>query len=296
MKKIRYLAAGVVLLAALSLTGCQLAMEEAAAQEEGRFVGFFLTAECLLDSDLLAEDGRIYGQIEGELPSETTSPEEEVHCVFPGLSGIGFYQISIQFGEDPKDAVWIPDLSSALQDRHTNGQVTEEGNMETSIQGTLYIAPQADRYPAYANRIYQLSNQEIYLIPEELPLGDGPLEAGCTVSAHHVESYAISAGETKTLTADLTITGYAPIEKVIWTQLDQNHQIAARREYAPEEVPEILIPEASTAYIIVERFQQGEPVPDTREIITPEDGVIPTLVLQPEGYYLGQDTEIQWEV
>lgn len=83
---------------------------------------------------------------------------------------------------------------------------------------------------------------------------------------------------------------------MIWTQLDQNHQITARREYAPEEVPEILFPRSAQPISIVEQIPTGGTRSDTREIITPEDEVIPTLVLQPEGYYLGQDTEIQWEV
>lgn len=301
MREKRFLSAALAALLCLTLAGCQLASPQAEGQEEGKeagcFAGFFLTAECLLDSDLLDEDGRIYGQIEGVLPSEETTPEEEIHCVFPGLSGVGFYQLAIRFGDDPLDYCQIPEHNGAFQDRYTAVHADGEDNQTVSARGTLYISPEAETYPAYPNRVYQLTNQEIYLVPAERPLGEWAIQDGDSVSQTYEETFVRRNGESsfrETLQTEVTVAGITPVEKILWTQLDQRNRITARAQYAPGEVPETLIPEKGTAYLIAEQYHQGETEPFQREIITPETDQISTLQLQPEGYYSTQFTDIQW--
>ena len=297
MKKTRDWMAALAGVLFLSLTGCQLAETGTAQEGEGIFVGLFLTSECLVDSPLVEEDGRIYGQIEGTLTDETEDAHEDsIRCVFPGIEGIGFYQMAVRYGEEPLDYCMVPDQDGALQERDTAINIGRDGiDQEIAMQGTLIVSSEADRYPAYANKLYQRSDRELYLIPEESPLGAWHIPENDSVSQTYQET-VIKDQEKRATTVELTITAIPPIEKVVWTQLDQNHHITARAEYAPEDIPDTLIPEASTTYMIVEHFHKGKTIPDTREIINPETEAITTLSLQTEGYYLAQDTEIRWEV
>ena len=294
MKKTRDWMAALAGVLLLSLTGCQLAETGAAQEGEGVFVGLFLTSECLVDSPLVAEDGRIYGQIEGTLSED--AHEDSIRCVFPGIEGIGFYQVAVRYGEEAMDYCMVPDQDGALQERYTAMNIGKDDiDQEVTMQGTLIVSSEADRYPSYANKLYQRSDRELYLIPEESPLGAWHIPENDSVSQTYQETVTKDQ-EKRATTVELTITAIPPIEKVVWTQLDQNHHITARAEYAPEDVPDTLIPEVSTTYIIVEHFHKGKTIPDTREIINPETEAITTLSLQPEGYYLAQDTEIRWEV
>lgn len=296
MKKTRDWMAALATVLLLSLTGCQLAETGAGQEGEGVFVGLFLTSECLVDSPLAAEDGRIYGQIEGTLSEEPEdAPEDSIRCVFPGIEGIGFYEVAVRYGEEALDYCLVPDQEAALQERYTAMNIGKDDiDQEVTMQGTLIVSSEADRYPVYANKLYQCSDRELYLIPEESPLGaDWHLPENASVSQTYQETFTTDQ-EKRATTVELTITAIPPVEKVIWTQLDQSYHVTAQAEYAPEDIPDTLIPEAGTAYLITECYHKGEPTSDTREIIGPDTESLSTLQLQEAGYYLAKSTEIQW--
>ena len=262
----------------LTASGCQLAAGDSTGEQ---MVGFYITTAPLEDD--AGESGRIYAEASGS-GQETTYD-------FPGLDGVPFYEIPFGDGEDE---AMLSDGSSAIQDRHLNFGITEEGET-VSLEGTLYLSTALGQCTLYRNPIYQDEEGNVYLIPEMGPSTRMDLE-GSTLS--------VTDSETTTKTRDgksiqqtfqiqLHVTAKTPADQVVWCQMSAGNREITRTAYAIDQVPETLCPERETEFLIVETYRQGELT--DRALVKKTDTAITTLQIQPSGWFDGVYTEILWE-
>lgn len=71
-----------------------------------------------------------------------------------------------------------------------------------------------------------------------------------------------------------------------------NHTVILRKEYTPENMPESITPEKSTAYIIVEERNETKVV--GRNIYQRSDETLSTFLSREDGVCIKQNTVLKW--
>ena len=102
------------------------------------------------------------------------------------------------------------------------------------------------------------------------------------------ESYAISV--------TLNYQDMDQIESVTVIAMDDENRILEQNTYTPDEVPKEILPSDQTAYYLVQTRtidSQGEII-TLREVYGKDQKWIETYVLNDEGIYIGQSTQICW--
>ena len=299
----------LMLVMAMFLTGCQLAVEtvnEQGMHNPDRLVGVVVTTEHLdmFDMEGYLEDN-LGAIMAGKNPDQSDyqgrlyAQEEVVH----GITEDGKNCYTTYYNFDHVDGIALLRYTAhtyteggELLAEFTTG-MTDDGlwdihfGMELT-EGSVYFPENSGEIMLYVNPVYQDADGKLYLVQ-----GDGMHSADGlgSMSMWYTETQTETRdGESSTRKREIKITAeWVPVaEKVVLVQMNAENQIIARQEYTPEELLEELIPEADCAYIILEQHAGGEV---TRRLLQKEDAYFIVHTMGDAPYCLGTSVNICWQ-
>lgn len=309
-----------------ALAGCQLARETAGANaHEDKLIGVFITTEYLdlfdfegylndnisgfrggeisVDGDTQKYQGRLYATLisrplTNEETGEITQMEE---YVFENVEGIPCFVVTMPMPELGENDSYIASSSNeAVSDEHIAASYGDESRGIT-LTGTIYTAPSNKKHTYYFNPVYQSADGSVYVTTS----GSGFMVNDESYSEGSVYSQTLEAvttvtenGETKTDSMSVTVSisvMFAP-EKIVILQMDADSSILSRTEYAPGSVPESLVPEADTAYLIVETHKRDDTnsLKIAREVYGRDAESFETFSVREDGICVKRWTQIEW--
>jgi len=308
MKRMTNAAVLAMLLAAvLLLSGCQLAKEEAQA-ENSRMIGVFITTECLdlfdweaylndnigsLRGDTVLDPGES-AAYEGRIYASAVEKEDHMEYSFEPLEGMGLYAYTVPASDSNPNPYTATSGGEGISDVHFNSKTDGE-----ELTGTIYHIP-TDNLVFYFNPVYQTEAGEVYLTAGQ---GLATNSFGGEMSHSMKESFTVTEnGEelTGTNSNNITIVCAAPPETVVVLQMDAGSNILARQEYLPDEMPESLRPDSSCAYLLVENHSDADRVPEGAQPVErtlyarQTDSFIRTLYDRGDGICLFRYTALEW--
>lgn len=286
-----------ILLALCLLTGCQLATEEKKESElNDTLAGVFITFEHLggeLDLQQWFEDHpealKDGGEIKLDAAESMDYAEripvllEEGTWLVPGCEGISM-------AEYWNGEYWTGFSTEGVSEvrSHVDGGETEKAVEE---EGTVYVPMNAE-VMLCTNPVYMTPDGEFYIIPA---MGlQGPVSGGGMSQSVSEETTWTKEGEPYSYSAKFTaaVKGVDLAKKVVVVQMTADHEELTRSEYVPGQMPESMVPEAETAYLIVEEIlEEGT----KRTLCQPGDGQIMVFYQGDAVYCLPDFTEVLWE-
>ncbi|NCB06115.1 MAG: hypothetical protein EOM69_11445 [Clostridia bacterium] len=276
----------------LALSGCQLALDNAAEPAGGdRLVGVFVTAEHLpfpeKTQGSAADEERLYA-VRRE-PARAGAEFE-----FEGVAGIACIAATI-----PATAERDAYVTSAMAEGISGGKFAHSyGDEEdkTSLEGTIYLSPARAGRVCVVNPVYQGTDGRVYAVSgtglglDEAGMAGEPL----TQTIEEIQT-TTENGKSKSVCMEvkLSVAFMPPPAQITVLQMNDRHEIVRRQDYAPGKVPETLTPEGETAYLMTEaRAEDGQTV--TRELITQSDEGFSTFVCRADGVCVERQTKVLW--
>ena len=210
--------AGMLLVIALLLAGCQLAHEESETNADA-LIGALITSDDWTGAKIYAEDGRF---------------ESGRGLMFPSENGV--MRLSA-------DECFESKLSVKVADERTSNEVA----------ATVYIDPSAGRRAYRVNPVYQQPDGQIYALAGSAWMVDADGE-GTRYSTKLESTVArVQDGKRKEEHAVVEIAFETRFPAQTIRILEMNADgTAATHSFAPDELPESFRPAAGTEYLIVE--------------------------------------------
>ena len=304
----------------LLLSGCQLAREDTNAEEQPRLIGAFITTEHLdlfdteryfedhineiLDNHHITGDTSAYeGRLYAELVTRTLTNEETGEASayreyqFMGIDGIAFYAPTVSDGDGEESYVGSTS-DEGISSGHFGIFTGDEERI--TLEGTIFITPQSAGKTFFVNPVYQDAEGRVYVTSGSGITQSGDLSEGARFSTKLEETTTVTeAGESHTAAAsvDIAIEVVNTPEQVTLLQMDAESNVLLRTLYQPGTLPEVLIPEPDTSYLVVEtqkRSGTGD-VTVTRELYQKDDVTITTFCAREDGVCIEQRTALSWE-
>lgn len=320
----RILSAWFALFLVISLSGCiQLAKEDAGGNaKQDLLIGIFITQEHLdlFDTESYLNDylsgkvtkdpviidttnnkyqGRLYAALtERILTDEVTGrPFHIREFVFEDIKGIPFFSARIPEGlNDPGFTSTGSDR--AISDGHSALHYGDDEE-STSLEGTLYIPAENQDIIHYINPVYQSADGSVYAVS-----GNGHMIGGIssegTVYTQTLEENVttVENGHEKriSLSVKISLSIIIPPEKINLSYMSKDHTMLLWEEYAPGQLPNSLVPEADTEYIIVETIKKDDQgrQKTTRTLVDKNNNNFETFFLRDDGYCVKQWTQLEW--
>lgn len=301
-----------LLLAAVFLTGCRLAVPEesqaaAPPQPEDRIVGMLVTLDTAEpkageNPDLLhlaANRGkRIYARLQEEVYESEDGTTHTTHrMVFPEELGISFmgYRITPQIlpSLPEEEAYWTSTVDEGIS-MEKNSFNTVNDDSFVQLEAVIYVSEEAEDLVLYMNPVYQTEAGEVYA------LGVGP------VGYHGVSMADCSVFYGKTVTEEgnpsqkegyvkMTLRRVRVPDHYRIIQMDGEDRVIKTQEISPGNLPERYRPEENCAYILLEEYAEGQAVKRSVKSRDDSDSVLEVLHPMESGIcHLGH-TQIQWE-
>jgi len=282
MKTKRILFAVVLILLPVMLASCQLArpLDENSAQAD-RFIGYLITTQ-----HLSMEDAPIYADVSAAEEGETAL----LSYTFPGIDGINCFfprETSVN-GEICQSQC----LDEAVCSQGLHMYVTDEGE-RIEFSGTVYVSAGESNITFYLNPVYQSADDKIYVQPGTGLMFDSTVE-GMAWSQAGEETGAITIdGKTTQFAArvEIAIEVIAAPDEITLVQMDDAHGVVSMQRFAPGTLPQQIVPEQNTAYILLES-RSGENV--RRSLFTPDDESLHAFFLRDDGICEQADHPIIW--
>ena len=287
-----------ILLVVCLLSGCQLASEERnESQLQDKLVGVFVTFDSLnLPFDMEGWLNDNAGKLEdgGEIivgEGEAMAYQGRLYAAvsedgwsFPGYEGVIMGQM---LGEE----CWIGFSTEGLCDRKTH--YTETDTLESvEEEGTMYVPKDLKNFIFYCNPVYMTPDGKYYAVQGN-SFSNG--STGIHGMSQHIRSEIkeTTNGVEHTYSAKFTtrIEGIILADRVVLVEMSADHAELARAEYLPGQMPESIIPNAETAYIIIEEIA-GTDV--TRTLYQREDDKLQVFYQTEMVYCLPQFANIGW--
>lgn len=289
------------------LTGCQLAKEETALQQEkDKLIGVFVTTEYVDTFDfegymednledivkgketvIGAEDtanyqNRIYATILEDVEEDGMNGGSVTHVSykFGDLEGIGYYS-PVCYETEEGNAYVAIESDPGICDGHNYINSTDEEE-QIRLEGTIYICPDEEGLVGvYCNPVYQCPDGRVYLVSGYGMSFSGSGEGGSM--SHKVEDKVTvnENGEEKTYVNSVEIkveTVYEPT-KIKVLQMDASGNKLDSQEYEPGTLPEEIKPYSDTEYFIIETHKldaTGENIV-TRKMVGKDETFFQTL-------------------
>jgi hypothetical protein len=295
----------MILAAALCLTGCQLAKDEPAPQDDA-LAGVLVTDEYLdlFDFDSYFEDNAdrlvrgdsVISQEESEKYSAViwaeAAPDGEFYeYTFPGADGISMF-CHTRTDED------------GTQYRSTeNGEgisvvkmhfIDTDEETAVEMEGTIYVAPAVRGMSTfYINPVYQTPDGRLYVTTGNGISSDGDTEGG-SFSHEIEEKHTVTEnGESRQhrTKVNVTIQYMKAPKSVSLIEMDSENNVVACTEYAPDDVPVSL--ETAAEYIIVETRYSDDSA--ARELFGRDCTYLSTFRCRDDGICIEASTEIIWQ-
>lgn len=321
MRMKRSVSALLAVLFTLSLCGCQLAQEDAGDMASNdRLIGLWITREWLdlYDTEAYVQDhlngltldeaealnenspymGRLYASLQEEVVTGSSGNQKTLYkYAFPGIDGMNFYCANCPEDMPLEDFIGSH-YDEAITDNHTSISVTDAGE-SVELEGTIYVSASCANKTFYLNPVYQTQDGRVYVestggndfneIDAEGPLFSQTIEDKSVITEN-------GTSEELKNTTTLSIEILNPPTKIVVLQMDQNSEIVSRTEYEPGKLPEALVPETSTEYIILETQKvdpQGAYVV-THELFTKDDCALYSFYERADGICVKQYTSLSW--
>jgi hypothetical protein len=314
MTMIKKLAAVCCLLAVLlSAGGCRLAKEESGtAEAKDRLIGVFVTTEHL---DLFDFEGYINdhtdsaltgGEIttggdnkkyNGRVYATQTISNGHADYAFEGLDGISFYEPYVPATESA-------DAYNALIGGDGIGDskvvIAAGDNKGLTLEGTIYVTPEAAGRAYFFNPVYQDAAGNVYVTTGSGSTSIGHTAEGTVFSQSYKESYTETVNGKQTaddVSVTVAVSMKYDAEEFAILQMDDEHTVLARDEYAPGAVPETITPRSGTAYMISEsRAKDADGKTQVSRVLYGRDAqYIRSYRDRGDGILLAQDTKIEWQ-
>lgn len=320
----KMLAACLAAAVLFALTGCRLAREDAGENKNAdRLIGVFVTqkyldlfdmegyvkdnmskmfdkGEIIIDGSISRYQGRLYATLATltHTNEETGETFDTKEFVFEGVEGIPYFSANIPATENKHD-ITTTGSDEAISDGKSGLHYSDDEERIT-LEGTIYISPGRSSSTFYINPIYQEANGSIYAVSGN----------GISISGEQNEDYVFSRilEETKTVTTNgkskktntlikITLAVMFPPERIVIIQMDKDSTVLSRAEYTPGELPDTLIPEENTEFIIVEthkRNPEGDSI-ISRSLYDKSSENIETFYCRDDGICVKQWTQVDWK-
>lgn len=273
-----------LMIVSLFLSGCQLAQEEQGSQKRDQLVGIYITTESIYheihnDGNPAADEDRLYA-------SKVDGTRSEF--LFP-LEGYFFYTAEVITEQEH----YVTSATSpGISNPHVAYKTTDDGE-ERELEATVYFLSGTDLV-LYANPVYQTATGDLYLTQNS---GMGISHGGGAITLKENVQTDLEGEESYAISVTLNYQDMDQIESVTLIAMNDENQILEQNTYAPDEVPKEILPSDQTAYYLVQTRtidSEGEII-TLREVYGKDQKWIETYVLNDEGIYIGQSTQICWE-
>ena len=304
----------------LGLTGMSLIdtkMREDSQRDDGQFIGVFITTEHLdlFDfegyindnanklinggSNIIEDNKKYQGRMYATLTNQTLTSEESREAisvkdyVFEGIEGMAFFAATVN-GEHPYTTTGAHD---GISDVIVNMASNNEGKT-VKLGGTVYITPAIGIKTFYVNPVYQSKDGSVYVTTGN-GFSNGGVSDGSSFSTSLDKSYEVTEkGKTKKngTSAKITFQVITPPDTIEVIQMASNHTVILRKEYTPENMPESITPEKSTAYLVVEERNETKVESKVvgRNIYQRSDETLSTFLSREDGVCIKQNTVLKW--
>ena len=309
------------LLIIFTLSGCQLAHEDEAANNGidkliGVYVSYdhvdlfnlegyindnlnFSGGEIKIEGETKKYEGRMYATRKDEM---RTSSEGEKYTntqfVFEELPGIGMFAPTVV---DPRleDRTYISAGGDGFTDTkfHVRSGDNEDG---LELSGTLYISSGAMSDAIYINPVYQSEDGKVYLVSGQGFAATGDNGEGGVYSQKLEDKVAINEnGKSKSYSSmiEVSIATMNPTIKVSILQMDKDSNVVKKVEYNPDNVPSELKTEFDTEYIIVESKKEtfNKELKKERTLFSKSDEALWYFKKSNDKVFVKAYTTILWE-
>jgi len=307
-----------------ALTGCQLARESAGADAyEDRLIGMFVTTEYLdlfdmdaylndslsgfqggditVDGDTRKYEGQLYATMVARTQTneETGETSEVEEYVFPNIDGISYFYFTT-LDTEGRDSTTIMSEDPSVVHEKMDIHASDDAYGMT-MEGMIYVSPTDEQRELvyYFNPVFQSADGSVYVSSGSGVANQGVDVEGSTMSQTMDATYAVTEnGKVKTdsVSIKLSISVIFTPEKIAVLQMDAESKLLMRTEYAPDAVPEALVFDSGTDYIIVETHKRdvaGDAI-TTRDIYSRDAETIQTFFARTDGICVMRSTQIKW--
>lgn len=322
MKRKRYFRVIFILLGLLAFTGYQLAHEDLGENLVGdRLVGVFITRQSLnlFDIEEYLKDHignfsggnthvkrseqyetRLYAKPKQRILTIEKTGEQHVVAgfVFEEVEGISFYAETVPETLEVDGFISL-NSDPAISEKHMGISYGDEEE-KTTLEGTVYMVGKNNHITSYINPVYQSSDGSVYATS-----GSGfSINSGGTANGIYTQTFDETVtitenGKTKkvSMSIKISIAAIFSPEEVVILQMDKDNKVVLRQEYMQGEVPETLVLQKDTNYIIVETYSHdktGEVVV-TRVLVDQYEETLTTFFEREDGICEERATQLTWQ-
>ncbi|MCI5754256.1 MAG: hypothetical protein MR033_06540 [Clostridiales bacterium] len=310
------------LCAALALSGCRLAREDGQEQTKERLIGVLITAEYLdlfdvdayfqdnfrlqggeiqVDGDLSAYQGRLYAelterQLTREETGEVTTKQE---YVFPDTEGL--LCIVPRMTPEGEDS-YLSTMADDAVETKLNLSYTDDCDC-ISMDATVYMMasglPDEIHGAAYVNPVYQSADGSVYAVSGHGVSFSAPMGVGAVYTqtlSERTESIVDGERRAEETSIAVHLGCMARPERITVRQMDGQSRCLVRADYEPGTLPEMLVPQDGTEYVLVETVSSGENGEPgvSREIYEAQDDLFYTYYAREDGFLVRRSTQLLW--
>ncbi len=263
----------------ITLSGCQLALPEKSTQQD-QLCGIFITFEPLpspLDEmngemslrefqELMQSKAKIYA-----VKKTSGSPSAMPDYFFEGIEGLRFMELYIS---DEQGGCYTSQVDPGVDGVHIS-----VGNDAVELTGKLMLDIRFNR-TIYANPVYLTQDGQVYMVQGDGVSYGGRTDAGDWGSTTIEETRTQTENGEKTSRAfrlELKIVGINPLQEAVLKRMDANDSLIAQTLITQDTVPESILLEKDTAYMVVEEHRldwEGNPVTERSLLNVNEDELI----------------------
>lgn len=252
--------AGMLMVIALLLAGCQLAREESETSADA-LIGVLITSDDWTGEKLYAENGWF---------------ETGKALLFPTVNDV------VRLSAD-----------ECFESRMMNVKVADEGTT-SEVAATVYINPSAGRRAYRVNPVYQQADGQIYALAGNAWMVDADGE-GARYSTK-LESTAARVQDGKQIEehaeVEIAFETRFPAQKIRILEMNADG-IAQTHSFASDELPETFRPAAGTEYLIVESIHSNGGA--RRTLLEKEGESFKIQVSVGEPMLINREVPVNWE-
>jgi hypothetical protein len=268
------------------------------------------------DDDADEYQGRLYATVVQvtNTDEETGATYEYDDYIFKGIDGIRFFIIK-------HDGYTLNACDEGIFDSKISLGSIDVGKESISIEGTIYTLPgepfdtnlydesvyendegtlyklTGEQTFLYINNVYQCADGRIYAVSGNLNV---LLQLGVEHTLTQEERFAKtgdSSNQESSFSGTLKVIPQYPAELITILQMNSENAVLSREEYKPGSLPETLITNRGTDYIIVETnyMEKDAKIRTERSIISKGELTLSTIFYPEDSVWgIGQSTVLDW--
>lgn len=237
---------------------------------------------------------RIYANtVTNEYTMENGQKKQFVEQVFDqeGVYAYFYNKYNLK-GNQPSYSNYQENVSNIQIDTIHN----DDGNT-VRINGDIYFPLNSRGELVYTiAEIYQTQDGKIYAMRGNSFASEKHIGPLWKHSFSDEQTTDIGGKETKNRTEiNFSTSIINPKQKIIVDQLDEKHRLLDRQEYEPHNIPEKIIPERKTDYILVQQIEKNEPKKSTYQAYDRSKEYIVVFDCQSKAVCIEKNICLQWD-